>query len=43
MEYYRSIIEKYTSKQISDVPNSLETTSTRESGKLEILIFHQRL
>lgn len=29
MEYYRSIIEKYTSKQISDVPNSLEKTSTR--------------
>jgi len=42
MEYYRSIIEKYTSKQISDVPNSLETTSTRESGKLENTYFSSK-
>lgn len=29
MEYYRSIIEKYTSKKTPDVPKSLEETSTR--------------
>lgn len=29
MEYYRSIIEKYTSKKILDVPKSLEKTSIR--------------
>ena len=42
MEYYRSIIEKYTSKKIMDVPKSLEKTSTRAVGKFENTYFSSK-
>lgn len=42
MEYYRSIIEKYTSKKIPNVPKSLEKTSTRAVGKLENTYFSSK-
>jgi hypothetical protein len=42
MEYYRSIIEKYTSKKILNVPKSLEKTSIRAVGKLENTYFSSK-
>jgi len=42
MEYYRSIIEKYTSKKTQDVSKSLEKTSTRSVSKLENTYFSSK-
>lgn len=42
MEYYRSIIEKYTSKKILNVPKSLEKTSIRAVGKFENTYFSSK-